>query len=68
MLTIEIGWLGIPGKEITFIKGRKFRKCDACLGHSEFSIVAGSSGMWGGWNEMGPERRVGARLCLDYIL
>lgn len=65
MLNIEIGWLGIPRKEITFIKGRKFRKCEACLGQSEFSSVAD---MWGGWNEMGPERRVGARLCLDYIL
>lgn len=29
--------------------------------------MAGASGMWGGQNEMGPEKKVGARLCLDYV-
>ena len=57
MLATEIGWLSIPGKEVTFNRGRLSRKCEACWGHREFSTVAMSSAMWGEWNEMGSERR-----------
>ena len=57
MLAIEIGWLSIPGKGVTFSRGRLSRKCEACWGHWEFSTVAVSSAMWGGWNKMVSERR-----------
>lgn len=57
MLAIEVGWLSIPGKGVTFHRGRLSRKCEACWGHREFSTVAVLSAMWEGWNEMGSERR-----------
>lgn len=39
----EIAESGIPEREGTAVKAEYFRKCDACLGNSEISTVAGAS-------------------------